>query len=124
LGVSKKDRPPKEIFIVTKWYSITPNKEIAHSGKYGTMAQCTPDQCLIEYVPGTEIQNLRDAIWHEVNHGVFYEMGLGADICMHKLQRWDPDDLEESIVRRVSTASLAVLRENPDFTDWLTKVDK
>jgi hypothetical protein len=121
--VSKKDRPPKEIFILGKWYQVKKNKAIAHEGKYGTTAQCTPNEALIEYVPDTEFQNLRDAIWHEVHHGVFYEMGLAADICMHKLQRWDPDDLEESIVRRVSTGSLAVLRDNPDFAKWLTRVE-
>jgi len=80
------------------------------------VGKCLPSKQMI-CVDETQARGqLRDTLMHEVMHGVFSESGLGTEI--------KGEDEEETIVRRLTTGFLQVLRANPKFTKLLTETDK
>ncbi len=73
---------------------------------------CDPTLCLIEWSTKQDPQQLRDTLLHEVMHACYSEMGLHEEV---------PDILEETVIRRLATALLYVLRANQEFTKFLVR---
>lgn len=96
--------PPESVRIVGRTYEIVESPGLlATAGCYG---QCdTPSQRII-FDPEVHLEQRIDTVLHEVVHGIDEAMVTG---------------LTEEQVRAVSTALLAVLRDNPDFTRFITQ---
>ena len=78
----------------------------------GCLGKCVHSKCLIMLNLTQARSQLRDTLLHEAMHGIYAEMGLGTDI---------DDDKEETIIRRMATGVLYLLRANPKFVDVLTE---
>lgn len=80
----------------------------------GELGKTLAHKCLIVINPNQSPDQLRDTLWHEIFHACAHENGLQADF---------KDDgtvvTEEMMVRRMSTSSLAFLRENPKLREIL-----
>lgn len=96
--------PPEFVRIVGRTYEIVATHGLlATAGCYG---QCdTPTQRII-FDPDVHQEQQIDTVLHEVVHGIDEAMVTG---------------LTEEQVRALSTALLAVLRDNPDFTRFITQ---
>lgn len=78
---------------------------------------CVPTLCLIKYNPTHDIQQIRDTVWHEIKHCIYYETGLS-----YELESKDEEHpSEEMLVRRSSTMELEVMRDNPQLMRWLLR---
>lgn len=101
-------RPPKALDLLGKEYTVRVDHMMrdldAASGK------CMPSKCLILLAGDQDVQQQRDTLLHELLHGLWSEMGLSEEV---------KDEHEETIVRRLGTALLYVLRANPELMDYL-----
>ena len=53
----------------------------------------------------------RDTTWHECLHAAAFACGLSEELT---------EKVEEKVVRQLATATLGVLRDNPDLVAYLT----
>lgn len=90
---------PTEIRILAKPYTVAP---MAHGAGMGAADHRTQS---IQIAAGQGHEQERDTLLHEVIHAI--------DYALHA-------DLEERQVHALSAGLLAVLRENPEFVEWLT----
>lgn len=100
----------KKIDILGKTFRITYDPQLASID--AASGKCKSDLCQIWVGTESDPQQIRDTMLHEVLHAVYGEMGLGEDI---------EDKYEESIVRRLATGLLYVIRHNPKLMDFLEK---
>lgn len=100
---------PRSVKILGKAYTIAGDKDLIEDGTASGL--CKPWKCSIRIGTDADIQQQRDTVLHEVFHAIFSETGLTQD--------FKDDDDEEKIVRRMATATLAILRENPRLVKFL-----
>ena len=76
----------------------------------GTLGKCAHAKCFIMLNLSQNRAQLRDTLLHEALHAIYSEMGLCEDI---------KEELEETIIRRMATGTLYLLRANPKFVSFL-----
>jgi hypothetical protein len=69
---------------------------------------CTPDRASIFLRPGRDDMVMRQTLLHESLHMMCYTANLGL-----------PAEQEESVVEKLATLLLQVLRDNEEFVEWL-----
>lgn len=72
----------------------------------GNNALCLPDEQRIYVADGLPLETEQDYIWHEIKHAVEGSMGL---------------DLDDSVIERLATGELAVMKENPSLMTYLRR---
>ena len=77
----------------------------------GDLGDCNTEHLLIRVSGAQAPGNQREVVWHEALHAAFYSSGLTAELT---------EKVEENIVRKLATATLAVLRDNPSLVTYLT----
>lgn len=77
---------------------------------------CRYIKCEIHIRPGQSPDSEADTLLHEVLHAVFDMTGLGHDLAA--------DDLDESVIRRLTPALLGVIRANPELVKYLHNVNR
>lgn len=104
-------RPPKTFQLSAKTWTITHDDRLDDDGEVGNHHGY---RCAITYSDQPDIQQLRDVILHECMHALMYETGVGFEL------KDAPEDVtEERVVRAITTALLAMLRQNPKLVDFL-----
>ena len=101
-------RAIKSVDILGKRYSVREEPLLADLAGAHVKYRCT-----IQWNPEQDIQQIQDTILHEVMHGVCAEMGLTTD------WKEDTEPTEETVVTRMSTGMLYVLRKNPKLVKFL-----
>jgi hypothetical protein len=96
---------PTSIKILGKPYSIEWPKAIVHDGDE-VNGLADPDAQQIQVVNGLPLETSQDKLLHEVMHCVEASMDL---------------DLEDTVIERLATGLLAVLKDNPKFVAYLRK---
>lgn len=61
--------------------------------------------------------SLKEVLLHEILHAIFHTANLGYGV-INLMKR---SELEETIVGGMSGPLMAVMRDNPTFTRWLTE---
>lgn len=100
---------PKCVNVLGKRYTIEADDHIMEDDIASGL--CKPWRCEIRIGKGMHPDQRRDTVLHEVMHAAFSETGLTAD--------FKEEDDEEKIIRRMATAMLQVLRENPALTAFI-----
>ncbi|NIV31652.1 MAG: hypothetical protein GWN58_19835, partial [Anaerolineae bacterium] len=96
--------------ILGKYYRIEESPTLIEMDDACGKTLCHKALILVD--PTQDFQQLQDTLLHEVVHAVYSEMGLTNEI---------KDELEETIVQRMSTGILQVLKANPGFTKLITR---
>lgn len=104
---------PKHVKVLGKVYSITEDDGLMQDGHASGICKPWRAEIRVASVAELDLQQVRDCVLHEVFHAIFSETGLTVD--------FKEDEDEEKIVRRMATAVLAVLRENPALVKFLLK---
>ena len=92
---------PERLKILGKRYAVNWGAEL-EDGLNG----CNDSDTLeIKVRNGLKLETEQDVLLHEVMHGVEAQMGL---------------DLEETVIERLATGLLAVLKDNPKFVRYLS----
>jgi len=108
--------PPKKFKLAGKVWTIQYDDRLDDDGELGN---CVGYNCKIAYgIDATKNhQQFRDTILHECMHAICYETGLAFEL--------KEDDIkvdEEMIVRRMSTFTLALFRDNAKLAAFLLGV--
>lgn len=96
---------PERIKILGKPYKIAWPESITHDGDE-VNGLADPDAQKIEVVDGLPLETSQDKLLHEVMHCVEASMDL---------------DLEDTVIERLATGLLAVLKDNPKFVTYLRR---
>lgn len=99
----------KEVDILGKIYNVREVKDMASVDD--AVGKCKPEACQIWIAKDQHPQQHRDTLLHEILHGVWSEMGISEDV---------KEEQEETVVRRLGTGLLYVLRHNPELLELLT----
>lgn len=102
---------PTEFTFMGRTYKITfPDKVESDDDDYGS----TCHNNFIIQVKGNQIPlEEADTFLHEIMHVLWYHMGLCAD---------NSDDVEERMVRTLSTALIYALRNNPNLLNYFKEI--
>ena len=97
---------PAHIRILGKRYSITWQPKVSgDDGKpLNGLTDC--DGLEIQMVDSLKLETEQDMLLHEVLHAVEGQMGL---------------DVEDTVIERLATGLLAVIKDNPRFTSYLRR---
>jgi hypothetical protein len=101
-------RLPKQVRILGKTYNVEPDKNLIAIDE--AAGKCSAHLQRIWICTEQAEDGKRDALLHEVMHGLWSEMGLSDDV---------PGTHEEPVIRRMATGLLQTLRANPKFVDYL-----
>lgn len=93
---------PERIRVLGKRYSINWVEKI--DGDLNGQADC--DGLEIKVVDSLKLDTEQDILLHEVLHAVEGQMGL---------------DVEDTVIERLATGLLAVLKDNPSFVTYLRR---
>ncbi len=96
---------PASIRIIGKTFEVEWQERIEHEGEC-VNGLFDSDTQQIQVVGNLPLELSQDALLHEVMHAVEFSMGL---------------DLEESVVNRMATGLLAVIKDNPRFVSYLRR---
>jgi hypothetical protein len=99
----------KEVDILGKIYNVREVKDMASVDD--AVGKCKPEACQIWVAKDQHAQQQRDTLLHEILHGVWSEMGITEDV---------KEEQEETVVRRMGTGLLYVIRHNPELLELLT----
>jgi len=106
-------RPPKTFMLSGKVWNITLDDRLDDDDELGN---CHGYRCSVSYSKLQDSQQLRDTILHECLHAICYENGLASDFK-------DTPALisEETVVRRLATSFLHLIRDNPKLVAFWTE---
>lgn len=101
----RSTRRPERIKILGKPYRV--EYVPLNSDKLeGNNALCVPDEQRIYMADSLPLETEQDLLWHEIKHAVEGSMGL---------------DLDDSVIERLATGELAVIKENPALLTYLRR---
>lgn len=98
----------KEVDVLGKTYKVTVIRDMASVDD--ALGKCKPEHCAIWIAKDQNEQQVRDTLLHEILHAVYSEMGIEEDV---------KEEQEETIVRRMGTGLLYVIRNNPELMELL-----
>lgn len=96
---------PASCRIIGKKYTVAWPNKIDNDGE-PVNGLFDPDTQSIQVVGTLPLESAQDSLLHEVMHAVEFSMGL---------------DLEETIIERMATGLLAVIKDNPNFVTYLRR---
>ena len=97
---------PEKIRILGKPFKVLWPESIEHDGDSDIVGLSDPDAQQITVKSTIALEMAQDALLHEVMHSVEASMGL---------------DLEDTVIERLATGLLAVIKDNPGFVAYLRK---
>jgi hypothetical protein len=101
---------PKQVKVGPHFYKVKFDKELSLlSGKSGLCGADT-QLILVDAELGKTIT--KDTLFHEVLHAAVSQTSVDME------EVWN-DDLEERLIYALSPIILGILRENPEFVQWL-----
>lgn len=96
---------PATLRIIGKNYAVTWPEKIDNEGD-AVNGLFDPDAQTIQVVGTLPLEGAQDSLLHEVMHAVEFSMGL---------------DLEETVIERMATGLLAVMKDNPRLVTYLRR---
>jgi hypothetical protein len=106
-------KPPRKVKVGGYTFTVEPDGGL--SAFHSVNGVCGPDTQQVLYDPQVGFVVLRDTILHELMHGITNQLAF----CEKQVGL--SDDQEEHVVRTLSTAILALLRDNPKLVQFLTE---
>lgn len=104
MPASTKVRPPKSVRVLARDIALEAVPGLCE--QRGVLGLCDVFNCRIVYDPGFGAVEVKDTLLHEVVHAVDILHNLG---------------MTEEQVRGLATGLLAVLHDNPKFTQFITQ---
>jgi hypothetical protein len=93
---------PEKVRVLGKPYKVNWVPKVGD----GLNGDADSDALEIKVVDGLKLETEQDVLLHEVLHSVEAQMGL---------------DLEETVIERMATGLLAVIKDNPGFVSYLRR---
>jgi hypothetical protein len=101
---------PTEVTVLGKPFKVDWVPNLEHDGP--VCGVTSPKMCWVMIDASLPESQKQDTLLHEILHAIWYEMGIHNE---------DKNEVEETVITRMATGLLNVLRANPHLVRYLQK---
>lgn len=106
-------KPPACVLIGHAYFNIQFDPHLNEDSEAVGLTGPETQRILIDPKLGPDVE--RETVLHECLHGIYFQAGL-------RLEQWSRDKIEEKIIWSMAPRILELLKDNPELTEYLLKV--